>query len=228
MTLVRDRERLSLIPTPALLLDFDKASGRKSGFEENGHSRLKERAVAILAVEPSIYPAGLLNGFSQETSDRRWWVLYTKARQEKAVARRLFAWEIPFYLPVAVKTNYSRGRRFSSRVPLFAGYVFLYASDEERVQSLTTNRISRTLPVGAPMDLRDDLRQIESLIASGASLTLESRLQPGRRVKVRLGPLRGLEGTILNRRGQTRLLVAVDFLKQGASVDIDDYMVEAI
>jgi len=59
-------------------------------------------------------------------------------------------------------------------------------------------------------------------------MTLESRLEPGSRVKVRSGPLCGLEGTILNRRGQTRLLVAVDFLKQGASVDIHDYMVEAI
>lgn len=184
--------------------------------------------MTILAAEPCLYPAELLNGFSQKTSDRRWWVLYTKARQEKAVARRMFAWEIPFYLPVLGKTTYCRGRKFLARIPLFSGYVFLYASDDERLQSLTTNRISRTLSVDDPHTLLHDLRQIQSLIISGAPLTLESRLPPGSRVRVRYGPLQGLEGTVLTRRGQTRLLVAVDFLKQGASVDIDDYMVEAL
>jgi hypothetical protein len=40
--------------------------------------------------------------------------------------------------------------------------------------------------------------------------------------------LAGLEGTIITRRGQTRLLVHVDFLQQGASVEIDDLCVEPI
>jgi hypothetical protein len=57
---------------------------------------------------------------------------------------------------------------------------------------------------------------------------MESRLAPGRRVRVRHGALAGLEGTVLLRRGRTRLLVAVDFLQQGASVDIEDYCLEAI
>lgn len=182
----------------------------------------------VIAEEPAIYPEGLLNGFSQEPSERRWWALYTRARQEKAVARRLFAWEVPFYLPQVRKLNRIRGRRVASWVPMFAGYVFLYGTDEERVQSLTTNRISRIIPVGDSLALIHDLRQIEALIASGAPLTLESRLQPGAQVKVRCGPLQGMEGTIVSRRGQTRLLVSVNFLMQGASVDIDDYMVEAI
>jgi len=89
--------------------------------------------MAILTAEPSIYPTGLLDEFTPETPDRRWWVLYTKSRQEKAVARRLLAWEIPFYLPVVGKTNYSRGRTTFSRMPMFAGYVFLYATEEQRV-----------------------------------------------------------------------------------------------
>ena len=103
-----------------------------------------------------------------------------------------------------------------------------FGSDEERGRSLTTNRLSRILAVGDGDSLLHDLRQLQLLIASGLPLTLERRLAPGVRVRVRRGPLEGLEGTVLERRGQTRLLVSVNFLQQGASIDIDDFMLERL
>jgi transcriptional antiterminator RfaH len=163
-----------------------------------------------------------------ESLDHRWWVLYTKARQEKAVARELLGYEVPFYLPIVRKTSICRGRKVTSHVPLFSGYVFLFGSDEHRVTALTTNRISRVLAVYDPERLRQDLRQIFRLIASNMPLTVEARLVPGDRVRVRNGPFDGLEGTVIRRQGETRLMVAVNFLQQGASVEIDDFMLEPI
>ncbi len=63
---------------------------------------------------------------------------------------------------------------------------------------------------------------------SGAPLTIERRLSPGDRVRVRSGPLAGVEGTVLRRQGATRLVVAVNLLQQGASVDIDDCLLEPV
>lgn len=176
----------------------------------------------------SIFPETLLDESTCQPSDHRWWVLYTKVHQEKALAQQLLGHQIAYYLPLVPKTCVCRGRRFISRVPVFAGYVFLYGSEEERVASLTTNRISRVLPVHDPERLAHDLRQLRRLIDSGAPLTVESRMAPGRRVRVRHGPLMGLEGVILKRRSTTRLLVAVNFLQQGASVEIEDYLLEPI
>jgi transcriptional antiterminator RfaH len=73
-----------------------------------------------------------------------------------------------------------------------------------------------------------DLQNVRKLIACGAPLTVEARLQPGRRVRIKGGALMGLEGTIVCRRAETRLLIAVHYLQQGVSVQIDDYMVEPI
>ena len=101
----------------------------------------------ILAAEPSVYPDELFNGFSKAQTDRRWWAIYTKARQEKALARQLFRYEVPFFLPLVPKDNLIRGCKVRSHIPLFRGYVFLFGSEEERICSLTTNRISRILPV---------------------------------------------------------------------------------
>jgi len=182
----------------------------------------------ILTEEPSLYPETLLDEPPCESSERRWWVLYTKARQEKAISRELLGYQIPFYLPLVRKTSVIRGRQVSSFIPLFLGYVFLFGSEEERVRSLTTNRISRILTVDDGGCLVHDLRQLRQLIVSDAPLTVESRLVPGDRVRVRHGPFVGLEGTVLRRRGKTRLLVAVNFLQQGASVEVDDFLLEPI
>ena len=206
----------------------------------------------ILSAEPSVYPETLLDEFMVESGepgesgepvefgepvepvepvescDCRWWALYTKARQEKAVARRLLGFKIPFYLPLVKKRSVCRGRRIRSYIPLFSGYLFLFGTDEQRVQSLTTNRISRILPVADQARLRKELARLRQLIETGAPLTVESRLTPGNFVRVRHGPFVGLEGTVLKRHGRTRLLVSVNFLQQGASVEIDDVCLEPL
>lgn len=182
----------------------------------------------ILRKEPSIYPENLLDELALEESGRRWRVLYSKARQEKALARDLFQFGVPFYLPLIPKEAVTRGRRTASHIPLFAGYVFLHGDEHERLRAMQTNRISRILEVDDAEALVGDLQQIRQLIASGAPLTVESRLVPGDLVRVKHGPFAGLEGTVLYRRGKTRLLVAVNFLQQGASVEVDDFYLEPI
>jgi transcription antitermination factor NusG len=152
----------------------------------------------------------------------------TKPRQEKSVARDLLARGVPFYLPLVGKDNRIRGRRVRSQIPLFAGYVFLFGDEDDRVSALQTNRISQMLPVADQHRLRSDLQQIERLIEANAPLTVERRLQPGKRVRIKSGPMLGLEGTVTVRRSRFRLLVEVHFLQSGVSIEIDDFMLEPI
>ncbi|MBN1588479.1 MAG: UpxY family transcription antiterminator [Pirellulales bacterium] len=182
----------------------------------------------ILPAETSIFPKDLLDESLVGLSDRCWWVIWTKARQEKAIARQLVQLEISFYLPLVFHENLIRNRRVRSHVPLFDGYVFLFASEEERQRVLNTNRVSRVLAVDNQEQLFNDLRQVSRLIKSNAPLTIERRLMPGRRVRVKTGAMLGLEGTIISRRGNSRLLVAVNFLQQSVSVAVDDFTVEPI
>ena len=153
----------------------------------------------ILALETSIYPDNLLDDFTSEESDRCWWAIYTKARQEKSLARNLLGHEIPFYLPLVRKDQWIRGRKVSSYLPLFDGYLFLYGSEDERVGALTTNRISRVLPVNHEEELLSDLGHLRHLIESDAPLTIERQLTRGDRVRVKSGALKGVEGEIIRR-----------------------------
>jgi hypothetical protein len=205
-----------------------KTDARPFRFAYNGDGLRENAKMPILGREKNVYPENLFDLASEGSPERHWWALYTKARQEKSLSRELLAFQVPYYLPLIKKTSIRRGKKAASFIPLFGGYVFLYGSEQERVRSLTTNRVSRVLPVSDPQGLLRDLQQIERLIATDAPLTIESRLSAGCRVRVRQGVLMGLEGTVLTRRGVTRLLVSVDFLQQGASIEIEDFLLEPL
>ena len=76
--------------------------------------------------------------------------------------------------------------------------------------------------------LVDDLRAIKRLIDSEKPLTPEARILPGQFVRVKSGPLRGVEGIVAKRKGGQRLIVAVRFLNQGASIELEDVDLERL
>jgi transcriptional antiterminator RfaH len=184
----------------------------------------------ILPSEPDIFPAELLDeSLGHAATAGSWWAMYTMARREKELMRRLRAMEIAFYSPLVHKRARSpSGRVRESYVPLFASYVFVFGGENQRHKALATNCISRCLSVPDGARLVCDLRQIRHLIELDAPLTVEARIEPGRRVRVRWGPMAGLEGTVVKRRGRDWLVVAVEFLGQGASVLLEDFQVEPL
>ncbi|HZN34037.1 MAG TPA: transcription termination/antitermination NusG family protein [Pirellulaceae bacterium] len=183
----------------------------------------------ILASETHLHPAQLLDGISDPAdAPRKWWAVYTKSRQEKSLARDLLSQDIPFYLPLVPKVSVIAGRRVKSELPLFGSYLFLFATDDERVLTLATKRVAHLVSAPDATEITRALRQIQQLIAAGVPMTVEGRLCAGRRVRIKHGSLMGLEGVVVARRGEDRLLVTVDFLQQGVSILISDYQVEPV
>jgi len=182
----------------------------------------------ILPKERDLFPEDLLAGPAVGDGES-WLVFYTLARREKELMRKLAAAGIPFYAPLIRRRLRSPGGRTrSSFVPLFPGYVFSRGDDEQRRAALATNAIARWIPVVDPRMLVDDLRAIKQLVDSDQPLSPEARLEPGQAVRVRSGPLAGIEGTVIRRRGMERLLVAVRFLNQGASIELEDVDLELL
>jgi transcription antitermination factor NusG len=157
-----------------------------------------------------------------------WWVLHTKARNEKAVAADLEKRKVNYFLPlVECKRTYS-GRVKSVRIPLFPGYVFLCGGREDRLAALQTNRVANVLEVADQEQLKADLRQIHNVVTSNEPVDLYPRLRRGRRCRVTGGTLAGLEGIVLRRRGLWRVYVGVEFLGQSAELEIDPMFLEVI
>jgi len=191
----------------------------------------------ILPRQRDIFPPDLLEGSGGDAvatasvnpgpDDARWVAFYTLSRREKDLMRKLEAAGIAFYAPLIRRRLRSAGGRTRvSFVPLFPGYVFSVVDDEQRRAALATNAIARWMPIPNAAAFVADLRSIKRLIDTDRPLTPEARLEPGQPVRVRSGPLRGLEGMVVRRRGEDRLVVAVRFLNQGASVEVEDVDLE--
>jgi transcription antitermination factor NusG len=180
----------------------------------------------ILPAEPDLFPPTLFGDtLSFPTDGRLWRALHTKPRQEKSLARQLHQSQMAYYLPMIARPCLVRGRRVTSYVPLFPGYCFVLGNDQERIKALATGRVVRSLEVPDQGQLWDDLRQVNTLIRSGAPITPEGHMVPGTPVEIHTGALAGLHGVIIRRANQHRLVIQVDFLQRGASVELEDFMV---
>jgi transcriptional antiterminator RfaH len=185
--------------------------------------------VPVLPLETSVLPDDLFTDPKwRAAGDRAWWVLHTKPRQEKSIARQLVSESTSFYLPLISRRTKMRDRVICSHVPLFPGYVFLFGTHDDRTASFTGNRVARTIEVLGQAELWRDLMQVKQLIDTGAPIRPEGRLTAGTPIEITSGPLAGLKGTILKEATRRRFVVQVDFLHQGASVLLDDFYLTPI
>ena len=183
----------------------------------------------ILERETELFPEDLLDSPDYSVDDKCWWLLYTLSRRDKQLMRKLLALEVPFFGPTISRRYRSpNGRMRESHQPLFPNYVFVCMDESQRYDSLTTNCVSKCVPVFDAIELVNDLRQIRDLIQMGASLSPESQLVAGNRVRVKTGVFTGFVGVVIRREGEVKLLVAVNFTQQGASIQLDDCQLEII
>src|SRR5207248_8478765 len=135
------------------------------------------RPMPLLPLEPFVFPDDLLEQPAAVADEAApWWVLHTRPRAEKSLARRLLRTATPFFLPLCKRQWRHRGRLLCSYVPLFPGYVFLRADSPSVFKTVETNLVARVLNVVDQTQLHDDLSRVYCLIATDAPLTPEERL----------------------------------------------------
>ena len=184
----------------------------------------------ILPAEPDMYPQDLWDEVGRSSEyERRWFCLHTRPRQEKATARELRAARVPFYLPQIVHQDRTpAGRKISSVLPLFGGYLFLFGDDTERIQALKGNRIANVIEVHDQAVLAGELRQIHRMLGSGLAIVPEPSAPVGGRIRIASGPLAGLVGTVIRRGKRDHFVAVVQMLGLGATVDLEDWQVEVL
>ena len=181
-----------------------------------------DRVVAESAVAEIVRPSEIGEaGSTIDAFDGRWFVLHTRARQEKAVAEDLGRLNVRHFLPLVRYRRIHGGRVRRVSIPLFPGYVFMCGRDEDRVAALRTHRVANVLPVADQKRLKADLRQIQRVVESNEPVDLFPRLRKGTRCRVIGGTLSGIEGVVLRRRGPWRVYVGVEFVGQSAEPEIE-------
>jgi transcription antitermination factor NusG len=180
---------------------------------------------------PPMASSGPTGGGSLELRDwnQPWMVAYCKPRQEKALAWDLHRRRITYFLPMVLRETSSGGRRRRNLYPLFPSYIFVAAGEAERLAVLKTDRTVRLIEVDlAEQDsLQRELFALETALRiDPKSLELYPRLAIGSRVLVKAGPLKGIEGVVLQFGHKRKLWLGVTALGIGATVEIHPDLVE--
>ncbi|MBN1491093.1 MAG: UpxY family transcription antiterminator [Phycisphaerae bacterium] len=157
-----------------------------------------------------------------------WWVVHTKARQEKALAADLERRGIGHFLPLSHSIRRHGGRKVHVELPLFPSYLFLCGDYGARYNTLMTHRAAHVIEVVDQEKLKHELQQVYRVLVSEHPIDLYPRLRRGERCRVTRGSLRGVEGVMLRRGGACRIYLGVEALGQSAELEIDPSCVEAI
>jgi len=188
----------------------------KDGVIDGGGARL---------VEPSAQEGTTLRLGS---GDGQWFVFRTLPRREKKAADLLENMGLSYYLPLREQVTRRGRRRFSSRVPLFPGYVFGCCDIADRLSAMQSGIFVQWIDVKDQSQLLSELRGIHIAVEVGAGAKLYPRLQKGQWVRVVSGPLQGMAGQISRRNAKYRIVLDLTALQAAVAVEVDMQDVELL
>jgi transcription antitermination factor NusG len=159
-----------------------------------------------------------------------WHVLYTRHQHEKVVARALSDKGFEVFLPLYSATRRWKDRYKELLLPLFPCYAFLNGKLERRLDIVTTPGVhmlvtSAGLPAVVP---EEEIQAVRRLVETGQRVEPHPFLNAGNRVRVKCGPIRGVEGILVRQKNLFRLVVSVEILGRSAAVEVDASMVERV
>jgi transcription antitermination factor NusG len=159
-----------------------------------------------------------------------WWALYTRHQHEKVVADMLSAKGFEVFLPLYDSIRRWKDRRMVLSLPLFPCYVFVRGGVNRRLQVVTTPGVHMILNHGEHVAVipENEIQAIRRTVEGPFRMEPHPFVRCGDRVRVVRGPLQGVEGILIRKKNQFRLVLSVDMLAKSVAVEIDAADVEPV
>lgn len=128
-----------------------------------------------------------------------WYVLYTKPRWERKTAGELEKLGIEVYCPMITTIRQWSDRKKKVTSPLFTSYIFVRLKEKDRNQVFAASGVVRYLFwLNKPAIVRDEeIETIERWLNNDEFEDIEVRnFQPGERVEIQSGPMKGQKGIV--------------------------------
>ena len=159
-----------------------------------------------------------------------WWAIYTRHQHEKAVAKNFSSLGLEVFLPLYSVLRQWKDRKKHLLLPLFPCYVFLHGGLDRRVKVLSTPGVYSFVGVaGHPAAIQEtEIEAIRKAVTSGLRAEPFPFLQCGDRVRVKAGPLIGIEGILIRKKSSFRLILSAELLRKSIAVEVDAFSVEPL
>jgi transcription antitermination factor NusG len=154
-----------------------------------------------------------------------WYALYTRSRFEKKMLSELTDRDVEVFLPMREVISRWKDRKKRIWIPLFAGYIFVNHIDTPENRYRILNIPGAVRFVGheghAEQIPEDQILSVRRFLEASISVDSYPYMQVGTRVEVIAGPLKGIQGILVEKRGRFRFVLQVDLIRQAVSVEID-------
>lgn len=150
-----------------------------------------------------------------------WFVAHTKPRCEKKLLQFCEREEIHAQLPCYRSPRKYRGKVVVFQKPLFPGYLFLRLPKERKGKIAQNDLVANLLTVPDQEVFSRQLGDILRALETDLEIRQAPTIGEGMRVKVKHGPLRGIEGWVEKRHGMSTVLIRLDFIGRAAAVKLE-------
>ena len=158
-----------------------------------------------------------------------WLAVWTRAHHEKTVRDHLDALSVETFLPLLHLESRRMDRRATMDIPAFPGYLFAHLPVSDASIVKTVRGVVQVLgPTPTEYSIVPDtqIEAVRRLVESRLRVDPFPYMKVGSLVRVKSGPLKGLEGVLVKKRSGLRLVVDVDLLCQSIATEISAADVE--
>lgn len=158
-----------------------------------------------------------------------WYALYTRHQHEKNAEQILGNKGFQTFLPLYRTTHQWKDRKKELWLPLFPCYVFLNGGLQRSTEILKTPGVLGFVTNGGRPAVvpSDEIHAVRQLASSG-NVEPHPFLKTGDKVRVKAGSLAGVEGILVRKKNEARLVISVEMLGKSVSTEIDVSAVERI
>jgi transcriptional antiterminator RfaH len=154
---------------------------------------------------------------------KKWLVVYTAPRAEKKANKYLTEKGIDVFLPLQKRLKQWSDRKKWVEEPLFPSYLFVNIIDEDYNTVLNTPGISKYIYFeGKAATISEkQINLISQLISDYPDIEVSSeKFNYGEKVKIQSGSLAGIEGELVDFRGEQKVLLRIDKIDYSLLVNI--------
>ena len=155
--------------------------------------------------------------------DVPWFAIWTRSRHEQVVREQLERRGVETFLPTILKWSRWKDRKKQIEWPLFPGYCFARFEAADRLPILKCAGVVNIVSFdGEPAPIPElELAGIRQLVESDLAYDPCPLIHEGDMVEVTHGPLKGVVGRLVRKGSHARLVLAVELIGQGVSVEVD-------
>ena len=163
---------------------------------------------------------------------RNWYVLQTKPRKENLVITQVESKNIEAFSPFVEKIKIWSDRKKKVKEPLFSGYVFIHATEEERKIAIkdTIGAIKYIFFQKRPAIVKEEeIKFIKQAMIEPERISVEDKkIKKGDLINVTYGHFKGMKGIVNEFRGKYKLTVNLEELSYSVSIILNSNEIERI